>query len=60
MGHQLMLWPATPLGVGFLLLTQSALWGRYLIEVRSRKRLETLFSRYVSPKIMKTVVDNEE
>ncbi len=54
------LWAATPLLVGFVVLTQSALWSRYLREIRNRQRLIAQFSRYVSPKIVRSILDTEQ
>lgn len=54
------LWSATAPLVGFVTLSQAALWARYLQEMRARKRIISHFLRYVSPKIVKSLVENEQ
>lgn len=58
--HQGVLWPATSILVIWFLLFQAALWGRYLGEMRERRRITGQFKRYVSPKVVSAILQSGE
>lgn len=54
------LWPATPVLVIWFVLFQAALWDRFLREMRERQKVTRHFSRYVSPKVIRLLLDSSE